>query len=141
MKKNSLLLCISLIIFVFSVLIGIFLNDVLSIVSNRNLILYYLSKATCIISLVIIIILSYRKKNLDNYLIQYTITIVYQLIPFFIRLLGGNENSFIVNLILYFVTLIIYLLLVIGLNLLSGKISKIKLTSKEIKIKEEKDEN
>lgn len=136
-KRGIFLLCISSLIIVFSIIIGVFIDDSLTIVSDRNKIIYYCSKTICLGALIAISLLFFKKKDIGNFSIQYSLTLIYQIIPLIIRIIGNKEKGFILNLIIFFLTFICYLLVVISFSFLSDKIVEQNLTTEEIEIKDE----
>ena len=70
---------------------------------------------------------------------QYFITIIIQFLPLFIRLLSSLERGFLISIIIFFVSLLIYSCIVFGSIILSKKSLVVdeKLKGKEIPIKED----
>lgn len=79
------------------------------------------------------------KKDNANYIIQYVTTLIIQFLPLFIRLLLSIEYGFLISIIIFFVSVLIYSCIVFGSIILSKKSLLVdeKLKGKEIPIKED----
>ena len=141
MKVNKVFLfIISLIMLSFDIAL-IFVLNVFSIKNTSAL--YIVSKCFSILAFICIILLGMRKTDLASYLLQYCITVILQFMPLIIRYLSTSETGFIISIIVFFVSIIIYLVLVFGLFSLNKKSIKAteELKGREIKLKEsDKDE-
>ena len=136
-KKTVFFVVISLIVLISSVVLSLVLNDYIAIVGNNNLILYITAKSLFTLFLIRIVILFFTKKDNANYIIQYVTTLIIQFLPLFIRLLSSIEYGFLISIIIFFVSLLIYSCIVFGSIILSKKSLVIdeKLKGKEIPIK------
>ena len=138
-KKNSFFVVISLIVLISSVVLSLVLNDYIAIVGNNNLILYITAKSLFTLFLIGIVILFFTKKDNANYIIQYVTTLIIQFLPLFIRLLSSIEYGFLISIIIFFVSVLIYSCIVFGSIILSQKSLLVdeKLKGKEPPIKED----
>lgn len=138
-KKSNFFIVISLIVLIFSVVLSFVLNDYFPIVGNNNLILYIIAKSLFALFLIGIVILFFTKKDNANYIIQYVTTLIIQFLPLFIRLLSSIEYGFLISIIIFFVSVLIYSCIVFGTIILSKKSLLVdeKLKGKEIPIKED----
>ena len=133
--KHICLLVISLVILIFDVVLVFVLNSY----SNKNIsVLYIISKSVAVLSFLCIALLGLCKKDNASYFWQYAIAIVFQFLPLTIRYISFLNNGFIASLIVFFVSIIIYLSLELGLLVLGNKSIKAseQLRGKEIKVKE-----
>lgn len=133
--KKTFLLIISLIVLVFDISLIFILN---SYSIKANGFLYIVSKCIALLSFVGVIILGLCKKDLANYILQYIITIIFQFIPLVTRYLSVIENGFVISIIIFFISTIVYLCIELGLLLLNKKSQKAleNLKGQEIEIKE-----
>ena len=78
------------------------------------------------------------KNAVANYILQYAITIIFQFIPLIIRYVSAVKNGFIISVVIFAVSSIIYFSMEFGLILLNKKsLNAIeRLNGQEIKIKE-----
>lgn len=138
-KKTVFFVVISLIVLISSVVLSLVLNDYIVIVGNNNLILYITAKSLFTLFLIGIVILFFTKKDNANYIIQYVTTLIIQFLPLFIRLLSSIEYGFLISIIIFFVSVLIYSCIVFGSIILSQKSLLVyeKLKGKEIPIKED----
>lgn len=138
-KKTVFFVVISLIVLISSVVLSLILNDYIAIVGNNNLILYITAKSFFTIFLIGIVILFFTKKDNANYIIQYVTTLIIQFLPLFIRLLSSIEYGFLISIIIFFVSVLIYSCIVLGSIILSQKSLLVdeKLKGKEIPIKKD----
>lgn len=138
-KKTVFFVVISLIVLISSVVLSLVLNDYITIVGNNNLILYITAKSLFTLFLIGIVILFFTKKDNANYIIQYVTTLIIQFLPLFIRLLSSIEYGFLISIIIFFVSVLIYSCIVFGSIILSQKSLLVdeKLKGKEIPIKED----
>lgn len=138
-KKTVFFVVISLIVLISSVVLSLVLNDYIAIVGNNNLILYITAKSLFTLFLIGIVILFFTKKDNANYIIQYVTTLIIQFLPLFIRLLSSIEYGFLISIIIFFVSVLIYSCIVFGSIILSQKSLLVdeKLKGKEIPIKED----
>ena len=141
MKGNKVFLfIISLIMLSFDIALFFVLN---ALSTKNTSALLIVSKCFAILAFIWIIILGMCKTHLASYLLQYCITVILQFVPLIIRYLYIVEGGFIISIIVFFISIIIYLGLVFGL--LSQNKKSIKATEelegREIKLKEnDKDE-
>lgn len=138
-KKTVFFVVISLIVLISSVVLSLVLNDYIAIVGNNNLILYITAKSLFTLFQIGIVILFFTKKDNANYIIQYVTTLIIQFLPLFIRLLSSIEYGFLISIIIFFVSVLIYSCIVFGSIILSKKSLLVdeKLKGKEIPIKED----
>lgn len=138
-KKTVFFVVISLIVLISSVVLSLVLNDYIAIVGNNNLILYITAKSLFTLFLIGIVILFFTKKDNANYIIQYVTTLIIQFLPLFIRLLSSIEYGFLISIIIFFVSVLIYSCIVFGSIILSQKSLLVdeKLKGKETPIKED----
>lgn len=138
-KKTVFFVVISLIVLISSVVLSLVLNDYIAIVGNNNLILYITAKSLFTLFLIGIVILFFTKKDNANYIIQYVTTLIIQFLPLFIRLLSSIEYGFLISIIIFFVSVLIYSCIVFGTIILSKKSLLVdeKLKGKEIPFKED----
>lgn len=138
-KKTIFFVVISLIVLISSVVLSLVLNDYIAIVGNNNLILYITAKSLFTLFLIGIVILFFTKKDNANYIIQYVTTLIIQFLPLFIRLLSSIEYGFLISIIIFFVSVLIYSCIVLGSIILSQKSLLVdeKLKGKEIPIKKD----
>lgn len=142
-NKNLCLIAISFLILVFDIVMSFVLNAYsLKIVARDSLILYVCSKCIVVVAFMAIIVTGLLKKDSSHYIIQYIATLLIQLIPLLIRYLSTTSNGFLISIIIFFVSLIIYCAIVLGLFVLSKKTLQMSKTleGKKIHIKEEIDE-
>lgn len=139
MNKKQFIVVISLIVLISSVVLSLVLNDYIAIVGNNNLILYITAKSLFTLFLIGIVILFFTKKDNANYIIQYVTTLIIQFLPLFIRLLSSIEYGFLISIIIFFVSVLIYNCIVFGSIILSKKSLLVdeKLKGKEIPIKKD----
>lgn len=138
-KKNSFFVVISLIVLISSVVLSLVLNDYIPIAGNNNLILYITAKSLFTLFLIGIVILFFTKKDTANYIIQYVTTLIIQFLPLFIRLLSSIEYGFLISIIIFSMSVLIYSCIVFSSIILSKKSLLVdeKLKGKEIPIKED----
>ena len=138
-KKTVFFVVISLIVLMSSAVLSLVLNDYIAIVGNNNLILYITAKSLFTLFLIGIVILFFTKKDNANYIIQYVTTLIIQFLPLFIRLLSNIEYGFLISIIIFFVSVLIYSCIVFGSIILSKKSLLVdeKLKGKEIPIKKD----
>ncbi len=138
-KKTVFFVVISLIVLISSVVLSFVLNDYIAIVGNNNLILYIIAKSLFALFLIGTVILFFTKKDNANYIIQYVATLIIQFLPLFIRLLSSIECGFLISIIIFFVSVLIYSCIVFGSIILSKKSLLVdeKLKGKEIPIKKD----
>lgn len=138
--KNLWLIVISIIVLLFDVAIGFILDAYsLKIVEQDSYVLYVCAKCIFVACLVAIIVVGFLKKDSSHYVIQYIATLLVQLIPLIIRYLSTSANGFVISIIIFFVSLIIYCAIVLGLFVLSKRTMQAAkaLEGKNIPIKEE----
>lgn len=139
-NRNIWILTISIMILIFDIAISFILDAYsLKIASTDSKVLYIITKSLVVAILLVIVVLSFLKKDISNYILQYVGTLILQLIPLVIRYLSAVENGFLISVILTFVFLIVYTGIVLGLSVLSKKtiVAAKKLEGKTIPIKEE----
>ena len=141
--KNIWLIVVSIIILAFDIAMS-FILDVysLKIVAKDSYALYACAKCIAVISFIAIIVAGLLKKDSSHYIIQYIATLLVQFIPLIIRYLSTTANGFLLSIIIFFVSLIIYCVIVLGLFVLSKKTLQMSKTleGKKIPVKEEVDE-
>ena len=133
--RRICLLVISLVILMFDVALVFVLNSY----SNKNTsVLYIISKSVAVLSFLGIVILGLCKKDNTSYFWQYAIAIVFQFVPLAIRYISFLNNGLIASIVVFFVSIIFYLSLELGLLVLGNKSIKAseQLKGKEIKVKE-----
>lgn len=124
--KKLLFLAISLIILIFDIALSFILNIYsFEIIAQDCLILHIITKCLAILLFVAITIFGILKKDLANFVIQYITTVIFQLVPLAIRYLSSLENGFIISIIVFFITLIIYIGIIGGLFILSTKTANV----------------
>lgn len=135
MRKNKIyLLIFSLMILSFDIAMIFVLNT--HSVKNTKII-YIISKCLSIIILISVVVIGLCKNDVPNYLLQYSIAIIFQFIPLIIRYISVVKNGNVVSFVIFTVITIIYFGMEFGLLLLNKKsLSTIeKLKGQEIKVK------
>ena len=137
MSKNRIgLLIISIAI----LLVDVAMVFVLNAFSKSNVVLYVVSKCIAIAAFVGVTVFGLsKKKEVAHYYLQYVITISFQFVPLVIRYIPMTDNGQIITFIVFFVSVLVYLGLEIGLIILNHKafLATEHLKGKEIPIKEE----
>lgn len=139
-NKNIRLLIISIMILIFDIAMGFILDAYsLKITANDSKLLYISIKSLVVVLLVATVALSFFKKDLANYFLQYISTLILQFVPLMIRYLSPIENGFLISIILTFILLLIYAGIVLGLSALNKKtaVAAKQLEGKIIPVKEE----
>ncbi len=139
-NRNIWMLTISIMILIFDIAMSFILDAYsLKIASTDSKVLYISTKSLVVAILLVIVVLSFLKKDISNYILQYVGTLILQLVPLVIRYLSAVENGFLISVILTFVFLIVYTGIVLGLSVLSKKtiVAAKKLEGKTIPVKEE----
>ena len=140
-NKNIFVIVISAIILAFDISMSFIFNSYgVKIVAQDFNILYIIAKCIAIIAFIGIAIFVFFRKDSASYIIQYVATIILQFVPLITRYLSLINNGFILSLIIFFVTLIIYFGLIFGLFVLgnmSAKAAK-NLEGKKISVKDDK---
>ena len=98
MKKRFYFLVISFLILAFTIILGFLLNSSLSIEEGKQMNLYYVVKAVCVISLLVVILfVAFNKKTVDYTMPYLTLiaSLLLQLLPFVIRLLLHYKQAYI----------------------------------------------
>lgn len=135
MRKNKIyLLIFSLMILSFDIAM-IFVLNTYSVKNTK--IIYIISKCLTIIILISVVVIGLCKNDVPNYLLQYSIAIIFQFIPLIIRYISVVKNGNVVSFVIFTVITIIYFGMEFGLLLLNKKsLSTIeKLKGQEIKVK------
>ena len=135
MRKNKIyLLIFSLMILSFDIAM-IFVLNTYSVKNTK--IIYIISKCLSIIILISVVVIGLCKNDVPNYLLQYSISIIFQFIPLIIRYISVVKNGNVVSFVIFTVITIIYFGMEFGLLLLNKKsLSTIeKLKGQEIKVK------
>ncbi len=135
MRKNKIyLLIFSLMILSFDIAM-IFVLNTYSVKNTK--IIYIISKCLSIIILISVVVIGLCKNDVPNYLLQYSIAIIFQFIPLIIRYISVVKNGNVVSFVIFTVITIIYFGMEFGLLLLNKKsLSTIeKLKGQEIKVK------
>ena len=141
-RKNLWLIVISILILVFDISMSFILDAYsVKIVTPDSYALYICVKCIVVISLVAIIIAGFLKKDSSHYIIQYITTLLMQFIPLIIRYLSTSTNGFLISIIIFFVSMIVYGAIVLGLFVLSKRSLHVAKTleGKKIPVKEEND--
>lgn len=134
MKKYKIyLLILSLMVLSFDVAM-IFILNAYSVKNTK--IIYIISKCVSIIILISVVIMVFCKNDMPNYLLQYSIAIIFQFIPLTIRYISVVKNGEVISFVIFTVTTIVYFGTEFGLLLLNKKsLSAIeKLKGQEIKV-------
>lgn len=142
-SRNLWLIVISILILIFDIAMSFILDAYsLRIVERDSYALYVCAKCIVVSCLVAIIVAGFLKKDTSHYIIQYLITLLMQLIPLIIRYLSTSTNGFLISIIIFFVSLIIYCAIFFGLFVLSKRIMQTSKTleGKKILVKEEDNE-
>lgn len=140
-NKNIFVIVISAIILAFDISMSFIFNSYgVKIVAQDFNILYIIAKCIAIIAFIGIAIFVFFRKDSASYIIQYVATIILQFVPLITRYLSLINNGFILSLIIFFVTLIIYFGLIFGLFVLGNKSAKAakNLEGKKISVKDDK---
>lgn len=140
-NKNIFAIVISAIILAFDISMSFIFNSYgVKIVAQDFNILYIIAKCIAIIAFIGIAIFAFFRKDSASYIIQYVATIILQFVPLITRYLSLINNGFILSLIIFFVTLIIYFGLIFGLFVLGIKSAKAakNLEGKKISVKDDK---
>lgn len=135
-EKRIYLLAISLVILIIDVALIFILNTYSVKITS---VLYIISKCVAVISFLGIVALGICKRDPASYILQYAIAIMFQFVPLAIRYISILNNGYIVSIIVFFVSIIIYISLELGLLALRNKSIKASeyLIGKEITIREE----
>jgi len=139
MKKRFYFLVISFLILAFTIILGFLLNSSLSIEEGKQMNLYYVVKAVCVISLLVVILfVAFNKKTVDYTMPYLTLiaSLLLQLLPFVIRLLLHYKQAYIWSVIISFVFFILYMVFVLSTDILKDKVNKAlpKLEGKKIEV-------
>lgn len=135
MRKNKIyLLIFSLMILSFDIAM-IFVLNTYSVKNTK--IIYIISKCLSIIILISVVVIGLCKNDVPNYLLQYSIAIIFQFIPLIIRYISVVKNGNVVSFVIFTVTTIVYCGTEFGLLLLNKKSLRTieKLKGQEIKFK------
>ena len=142
-NRNLWIIVISFLILIFDIVMSFILDAYsLKIVEQDSYVLYICAKCLVVALFAAMIFAGFLKKDSSHYAIQYIITILIQFIPLIIRYLSTSNNGFLISIIIFFVSLIIYCAIVLGLFIVSKRTLQIskKLEGKKISVKEETDE-
>lgn len=122
MNKKNFFTIISVLIASFIISMS-FILDIYSvkIIAIDSLILYIILKTLYFGAFILIIILGLRNNDIANYIIQYIITVAFQIIPLAIRYLSIVENGFLISFIISLVSLPIYSGIIFGFSILSKR--------------------
>lgn len=141
-SKNLWLIVISVLILIFDIAMSFILDAYsLKIVKQDSYILYACAKCIVVFCFVAIIVVGFLKKDSSHYFIQYIATLLVQLIPLIIRYLSTSTNGFLISIIIFFVSLIIYSAIVLGLFVLSKSTMRVSKTLEGEKIPVKEDDS
>ncbi len=140
--KNIWLLAVSSLILVFDIAMAFVLNAYsVKIEGSDRILLYVLAKCAAVLALIAIAAYGFFKKDAANYIIQYIATLVLQFVPLIVRYASDSNGGFIASVVVFFVALIIYCALLLGLHILSKRTAAAskKLEGEKIPVKNDKE--
>ena len=143
MKNKLYLSIVSIIVLAFSLVLGFILDGMesMAISSGTPKTIYWVSKGIVLgLFVIVTLYVILRKQDVGNIYILLNMTLIIQVLPFAQSLLLRWDNPLVVwSLILLFISVIIYVALFFGLDVLNDKIQKVEptLEGKSIEVVDE----
>lgn len=128
-RSRLYLLILALLALAFSIVMAVLMEKSMSLVSDEAKLIYYITKGLATLALLGMTLYAvFLKKDPANLVIQFVLTIAYQLLPLLIRFMMTRSEPLITwSVIIIFIVSIIYLALVFSLDLLNTKVKNANL--------------
>ncbi len=143
MKNKLYLSLVAIVVLAFSLVLGFVLDGMesMAISSGTPTIIYWVSKGIVLgLFVIVTLYIVFRKQDMGNIYILLNMTLIIQILPFVQRLLLRGDNPLVVwSLIVLFLSVVIYIGLFFGLDVLNDKIQKVEptLEGKSIEVVDE----
>jgi|GEM_PF-1908698 len=143
MKNKLYLSLVAIVVLAFSLVLGFVLDGMesMAISSGTPTIIYWVSKGIVLgLFVIVTLYIVFRKQDMGNIYILLNMTLIIQILPFVQRLLLRGNNPLVVwSLIVLFLSVVIYIGLFFGLDVLNDKIQKVEptLEGKSIEVVDE----